>query len=174
MDKLIRKHEAGDFVSYNEFGKHIFRQLNGTETYNRVDKINMNNTKIVSPEKTGKGHFSLAEEIKQPHSRDIDNLHIEQQARHLGGTYLPKKGSSNVKGVNQLESSIGGIMKIEDNKVNAGSQSDFGGTAKRIDNRDRQGSNIFAEPSNDDRAPGKKRYDGHQATRTNGNLTEWA
>jgi hypothetical protein len=29
MDKLIRKHEAGDFVSYNEFGKHIYRQLNG-------------------------------------------------------------------------------------------------------------------------------------------------
>ena len=25
MDKLIRKHEAGDFVSYNEFGKQIFR-----------------------------------------------------------------------------------------------------------------------------------------------------
>jgi len=25
MDKLIRKHEAGDFVTYNELGKHIFR-----------------------------------------------------------------------------------------------------------------------------------------------------
>lgn len=25
MDKLIRKHESGDFQSYNEFGKHIFR-----------------------------------------------------------------------------------------------------------------------------------------------------
>ena len=29
LDKLIRKHESGDFISYNEFGKHIFRQLNG-------------------------------------------------------------------------------------------------------------------------------------------------
>lgn len=29
MDKLVRRHEAGDFISYNEFGKHIFRQLNG-------------------------------------------------------------------------------------------------------------------------------------------------
>ena len=29
LDKLIRKHESGDFQSYNEFGKHIFRQLNG-------------------------------------------------------------------------------------------------------------------------------------------------
>jgi hypothetical protein len=49
-----------------------------------VDKINMNNTKIVSPEKTGKGHFALAEEISQPKSRTIDNLHMEQQSRHLG------------------------------------------------------------------------------------------
>lgn len=29
LDKLIRKHESGDFVTYNEFGKHIFRSLNG-------------------------------------------------------------------------------------------------------------------------------------------------
>ena len=25
LDKMIRKHEAGDFQTYNEFGKHIFR-----------------------------------------------------------------------------------------------------------------------------------------------------
>lgn len=25
MDKLIRRHEAGDFITYNEFGKNIFR-----------------------------------------------------------------------------------------------------------------------------------------------------
>lgn len=25
VDKLIRKHESGDFITYNEFGKHIFR-----------------------------------------------------------------------------------------------------------------------------------------------------
>jgi len=60
---MIRKHEAGDFVTYNEFGKKIFRSLNGSETYNRVDKINMNNPKIVSPEKTGKDHFRLVDEV---------------------------------------------------------------------------------------------------------------
>lgn len=38
--------------------------LCSTETYNRVDKINMNSVKIVSPEKTGKNHFALADEIK--------------------------------------------------------------------------------------------------------------
>lgn len=29
LDKLIRKHESGDHQTYNEFGKIIFRQLNG-------------------------------------------------------------------------------------------------------------------------------------------------
>ena len=55
-----------------------------SEFYNRVDKINMNNTTIVSPEKTGKEHFQLVDEISQPKSRTIDNRHIEQQERHLG------------------------------------------------------------------------------------------
>jgi hypothetical protein len=61
LDKLLRKHESGDFVTYNELGKHIFRQLNGTDIYNRVDKINMNNPKIVSPEKVGKNPFAHAD-----------------------------------------------------------------------------------------------------------------
>ena len=29
IDKLIRKHESGDFQTYNQFGKEIFRKLNG-------------------------------------------------------------------------------------------------------------------------------------------------
>lgn len=33
LDKLLRKHESGDFVSYNEFGKHIYRSLNGYVFY---------------------------------------------------------------------------------------------------------------------------------------------
>ena len=112
MDKLIRKHESGDFQTYNEFGKHIFRQLNGyvysfinnlyfsTDTYNRVDKIHMNNTKIVAPEKTGKNHFAFADEIKQPKSRAIDDHHIEQEGRHLGSVYVPKKGQTSISGIN--------------------------------------------------------------------------
>ena len=76
LDKVIRKHESGDFQSFNEFGKRIFRQVNGTETYNRVDKINMNDTKIVSPEKKGEGHFNLATNIKKPNTRKMDDQYI--------------------------------------------------------------------------------------------------
>lgn len=55
-----------------------------SEFYNRVDKINMNNTKIVSAEKTGTKHFNMADQIPQPKSRVVDDRHIEDQARHLG------------------------------------------------------------------------------------------
>ena len=92
LDKLIRKHESGDFVSFNEFGKHIFRQLNGTEIYNRVDKINLNNPLIVSPEKTGKRPFTQTDSIKQMRSRQQDDIAIETEVRHIGSIYLPKKG----------------------------------------------------------------------------------
>jgi hypothetical protein len=69
LDKLIRKHESGDFVTYNELGKQIFRQLNGTEIYNRVDKINLNNPQIVSSENVGTKPFSHIDSHKPIHSR---------------------------------------------------------------------------------------------------------
>ncbi len=84
LDKLIRKHESGDFQSYNAFGKKIYRQLNGTDFYNRPDKVNMNSKNLISPEKTGTSHFKMQEEVKQPSSRKMDNLHIEKEQRHVG------------------------------------------------------------------------------------------
>lgn len=92
MDRLIRRQEAGDFVSQSDFGKKIYREMNGTEVYNRPEKVNMNDNKIVSPEKTGKNHFAIGQDVKQPVSRKIDNHHIDQQARHLGAIYQQKKG----------------------------------------------------------------------------------
>jgi len=176
MDALIRKHEGGDFVSYNEFGKHIFKQLNGTEFYNRVDKVNCNNVKIVSPEKTGKGHFKLADEIKQPKSRQIDDHHVEQQERHVGQTYVPVKGKSNVKGINQLHSSIGGILKIDDNRGVAKPHEDFSSPAKKVDLRDRIGNDIFnfsGQNESEGNYSGKKKNYDHQSSKNNGNVVTW-
>ena len=59
MDRLIRRQEAGDFVSQSDFGKKIYREMNGSDVYNRPEKVNMNDNKIVSPEKTGKNHFAI-------------------------------------------------------------------------------------------------------------------
>ena len=115
IDKLIRKHESGDFVNYNEIGKLVYRQLNGTDLYNRVDKINLNNPKIVSPEKTGRKPFTQTETCKESTSRQTDDLAIETQHRHLGAKYLPKKGQIKEAkpGVYQLESNMEKVIKAE-------------------------------------------------------------
>jgi hypothetical protein len=120
LDKLIRKHESGDFVSFNEFGKHIFRQLNGTEIYNRVDKINLNNPKIVSPEKTGKRPFTQTETVRQTKTREQDQIAIETEVRHIGSTYVPKKGLNKEAGpgVNQLASNMEKVIKVDSSKKN--------------------------------------------------------
>jgi len=39
----------------------------------------MNDAKIVSPEKTGKGHFQMADDIKQQKTRALDDFHKETQ-----------------------------------------------------------------------------------------------
>lgn len=74
---MIRRQECGDSVSYNTFGTHIFRQLNGSEAYNRVDKVNMNNVAIVAPEKSGKA-FSDADELAPRKKKQTDALVIDE------------------------------------------------------------------------------------------------
>lgn len=66
--------------------------MNGSEIYNRVDKINMNDHKIVGAEKTGTS-FGFNNQIETKKKRALDDEHQSQQSRYTGGTYVPKKGS---------------------------------------------------------------------------------
>ena len=49
INALIRNTEAGSVPKFHDFGKVILRKLNGIDMYNRVDKINVNNDRIVNP-----------------------------------------------------------------------------------------------------------------------------
>lgn len=59
VETLIRNTEAGNIPKFSDFGKAILRQLNGTDKYNRVDKINVNNSRLVTPALAGRS-FGLA------------------------------------------------------------------------------------------------------------------
>lgn len=89
--------------------------------------------------------------------------------------YVPKKGKSNVQGVNQLQSSISSIIKIEENKRSHQEVNDFNAPAKRVDLRDRQGCDIFGFSNHRESAEnyGKRKNTSHAATQHNGNLTYW-
>lgn len=88
---------------------------------------------------------------------------------------MPKKGKSNVQGVNQLQSSISSIIKIEENKRSNQDATDYSGPNKRVDLRDRQGCDIFGFTNHRESAEtaGKRKHNNHAAVQTNGNLTHW-
>ena len=180
----------GNIFSDSLMGKLLLKIiLLRSETYNRVDKINMNNTKIVSPEKTGRNHFALAEEIRQPRSRALDNLRIEEEQRHLGkynfvyhltfdSVYVPKKGSSGVQAVNQLASSIGSIIKPDRPAYQKDTDTaSVKSSTQKFNQRDHQGHDIFgwknlAQDDTQSKA-GKKTNPSHLAAQNNGNLLKW-
>ena len=91
LDGMIRKQECGDNVSYNQMGTHIFRQLNGNDAYNRVDKPNMNNSKLVAPDNSGKA-FQVTEGPKK--KKLVDGQRVDEEARHVTGNYVPRKGGT--------------------------------------------------------------------------------
>jgi hypothetical protein len=69
VNTLIRNTEAGSIPPFLEFGKIILRQLSGLEAYNRVDKISLNNSRIVAPSKAGRT-FGLVSADLAPETHD--------------------------------------------------------------------------------------------------------
>lgn len=96
LDLMIKREAAGDSQSYIAFGSHIFKKMNGSETYNRVDKINYNNQKIMGVEKV-KNPLSFADELANKKRKTIDLDKIEEEERNLGGVYIPRKGGKGAK-----------------------------------------------------------------------------
>jgi hypothetical protein len=72
MNTLIRRTESSDAPSFKEFGAHLNRNLNGTSTYNRVDKVNMNNQEISRAENSGKSFGFTKGEID---TKTYDSIH---------------------------------------------------------------------------------------------------
>jgi hypothetical protein len=68
---LIRRQEAGAFVTYNAFGKKIFRQAIGLE-YSNAGKINMNNPEMHSASAQGKNVFDYTKDQAQMGHKKFD------------------------------------------------------------------------------------------------------
>lgn len=117
MNTLIRRQEAGDNVTFNEIGKIAFRNMNGTGSYNRVDKINVANSSFVAPENVGK-NYHQHQEIDRP-TYDKISTHVE--LRTVGNNYQQTRGKG-VQSVNQLQSSMGNFLNHEESKKHGGSR----------------------------------------------------
>ena len=109
VNTLIRNTESGSIPRFHEFGKVILRRLSGLNAYNRVDKINLNNDRIVTPGKAGRT-FGFIQPKVTPETNDL--VITDQQTRYLGETYVPVKGSG-LTSVNQLKSSMKNSIDME-------------------------------------------------------------
>ncbi len=88
----MRKHEAGDSVSYTTFGKLIFRQIDGQcSGYNRVDKISMNDPSQVDPKQAYRT-FSAPQTdedkmVPRRKKKVTDGMQMEDELRNCTGVY---------------------------------------------------------------------------------------
>ena len=89
-------------------GQHIFRQINGTETYNRVDKPNMNNQAIVNPSKSGAA-FVDTKEMGPKKKKVSDAQRIDNEAQNATGNYLPRKGGTHARN-NAFQSNLFNVI----------------------------------------------------------------
>jgi len=94
LERAIRRHEAGDTVSYSTFGTLIFRQMNGmNESYNRVDKISMNDPAQVAPANARRAFITLSPGqensggVPKRKKKITDNMQMEAEWRNSTGVY---------------------------------------------------------------------------------------
>jgi len=110
--KMVNQHVAGDDVSYDKFGAHIFRQLNSKQPV-RFQPAQVAEIKV-----------------EKDHDRDL----VSDQERYACGIYLPKKGAIGAKN-NQNQSSLSSVLNMEQVKRDAGIR-DYLRTFRPKDNRD--------------------------------------
>ena len=90
VNTLIRNTEAGVAPKFIEFGKAILRQKNGTDKYNRVDKINVNDDSIVTTH-TAIRSFGISGTTINEDTYD-KNVKDNLNRCTTGGKYVPMKG----------------------------------------------------------------------------------
>ena len=170
LSTLIKKQEAGDTQSYVAFGAHIFKKLNGSETYNRIDKPGYNNIKIMGVEKVS-NPFSVVDEMQNKKRKAVDNDRIEEEQRNVGGVYVPKRGGNGAKGANQMRSNLSMVLNQEQARRDAGIK-DYLNTFKSVNNKERKTNITFnmGEQAADETRKPKRPNEMHRCTMTNGNI----
>lgn len=126
FDKLISKHEAGDFITHKDLGKEALRRVVDPAKYNHVDKINLQNPTYVVKEKVGKDPVSLTGEIGQKAHEDtyvpkhnMRFLHEVAPNREIFNkkVYVGTKGKSKIDVQEQTRSSEPDIIKWDKTPV---------------------------------------------------------
>jgi hypothetical protein len=184
LNKLVSKHEAGDFVTHKQLGKEALRRVIDPQKYNHADKVNLQNPSYVASDKRGKDPVSMTSEIKQTAHEDtyvpkanMRFLHENTMNREIFGkkVYIGKKGQSTGEVQNQQQSSDPSITKWEKSKPSYQIEEDYRPSKKIFQGqRDHHmgfnglggASEVYQKPNLVHRSS----YSQHQATRSNFNI----
>lgn len=184
FNKLISKHEAGDFVSHTQLGKEALRRVVEPSKYNHANKINLQNPSYVVQDNVGASPVKFSEAIKQPGHEDtyvpkanLRVLHENVGNREIFGkrVYLGTKGKSKIDVQNQLFSSDPNITKWDKGAGESANEFEYKPTKKMVYNeRDHHklysthgGALDFANRPSDIH---RSSYTSHQANRTSFNI----
>jgi hypothetical protein len=122
LSRVFRRSEAGESVPFVCFGKEIFKQIE------KIEGVSSRFGRNTSPERADqKDLISAAKKVMQVSqsqylelsqnsnavTAEMDKLRFEQ-LRHIGKTYVPRKGKSREKFVDAQRSSLGPIFNMSE------------------------------------------------------------
>jgi hypothetical protein len=114
FNKLIAKHESGDFITHNQFGKEALRRVVEPSKYNHANKINLKNPSYVVKDLQGSDPVGITNELQQKVHEDtyvptanLRIMHSNTANRDIFGSrvYLGVLGKSKIDVQHQLGSS---------------------------------------------------------------------
>jgi hypothetical protein len=126
FNKLIAKHEAGNFVSHNQFGKEALRRVIDPAAYNHSNKVTLKNPSYVGKDNQGGDPVKFSSGITQTYHEDttipMQNQRVMHEVtgqREIFGkkVYLGVKGKSKIPVQEQVQSSDPDITKWDKGAV---------------------------------------------------------
>lgn len=184
LNKLIAKHEAGDFVSHKQLGKEALRRVVEPSKYNGANKINLQDPSYVVKDRQGRNPVDFTGEIQQKTHEDtyvpkknMRFIHENVANREIfsNKVYVGEKGKSRIDVQQQFLSSDPNIIKWEKGSTGLSCEDEYKPAKKMVYNeRDHHkmysthGSAFEHIPKTND--VHRTSYSRHQANRTNFNI----
>jgi hypothetical protein len=149
FDKLIAKHESGNFIGHKEFGKEVLRRTIQPADYNRVNKISLQlptqtvevDDKVIPVKEINKD-FNDEKAKPKPHTRFI---HENYGVRDIYNkkVYVEKKGKSKIDVQEQISSSEPNLTKWDKTETEYALHGETFKPAKTIINNERDHHKLY-------------------------------
>lgn len=184
LDKLIARHEAGNFVSHKQLGKEALRRVIDPAAYDRADKVTLKNPNYVNKGNVGEDPVQMTSNIKQDYHEDTTVpkanqriLHEITGQREIYGkkVYVGVRGKPRIPVQQQTQSSDPDITKWDKGAADFNVE-DQPKAQKTMINNERDHHKLYSNHGSAMDFPGRssdihrQSYTAHPANRTSFNI----